>query len=280
MHIGYNISGDINEYNISQILEDQANFIQIFTSNPCNFITTPFNITKPIRYFLQTNKINIVIHGSFLINLSRKPDDKITINSINLLKRDLKIASQINALGVIIHMGKDTQKLGYQNAIDMYITNLNNILSSTKNSVIILETGAGCGSEVASRFNELAYIRNSCIDKSRIKFCIDTCHIYAAGYDLTDLDFVDNLEKYIDNTLGWSNVVIAHINDSKDIYNSRKDRHQDISCGDISTKNIKSFMKFIHFFVNRNIPMILETPCEEKTYSQQINLIKKYIEQQ
>ena len=274
MKLGYNIVGNINTSNILQILEDDANFIQIFTSNPRNYIITPFNLDSSIQHFLSTNKINIVIHGSFLINLSRKSDDKITINSINLLKRDLKISTRINAIGVIIHMGKDTQKLGYQNAIDMYVKNLNNILSITESGIIILETGAGCGSEVASRFNELAYIRNSCIDKSRVKFCIDTCHIYAAGYDLTDLDFVDTLETYIDNTLGWSNIVVAHINDSKDIYNSRKDRHHDITCGDISTKNIDAFMKFIYFFVKRNIPMILETPCENKTYAYQIKFIK------
>ena len=277
MKLGYNISGDINTYDMIKLLDDDSNFIQIFTSNPCNFITTPFDLNKSIKYFLSANKINIVIHGSFLINLSRNSDDKITINSINLLKRDIKIANKINALGVIIHMGKDTQKLGYQNAINMYITNLNNILATTEKGIIILETGAGCGSEIASRFNELSYIRNSCIDKSRVKFCIDTCHIYAAGYDLTDLDFVDNLENYIDNTLGWSNVLVAHINDSKDIYNSRKDRHHDILCGDISTKNIDAFMKFIYFFVKRNIPMILETPCEEKSFAEQIKSIKNYI---
>ena len=273
--IGYNIFGDINSYDILQILGDNANYIQIFTSNPTNFITTKFNINTHVNFFLKQNNINIVIHGSFLINLSRKTDDKITQNSINLLKRDLKISTEINAIGVIIHMGKDTQKLGYMNAIEMYIKNLNYVLSST-NGIIILETGAGCGSEVASRFNELAYIRDSCIDKSRIKFCIDTCHIYAAGYDLTDLDFVDTLEKYIDNTLGWNNVIVAHINDSKDVYNSRKDRHHDITCGDISTKNIDAFMKFIYFFIKRDIPIILETPCEEKSYATQIDFIKKY----
>lgn len=276
MKIGYNISGDINTYDLLKIIEDNANFIQIFTSNPCNFITQQFNLNKSTKYFLEQNKIKMVIHGSFLINLSRKTEDKITINSINLLKRDLKISKNIDALGVIIHMGKDTQKLGYQNAIEMYIKNLNIVLKSSE-GIIILETGAGCGTEVASRLNELAYIRNSCIDKSRVKFCIDTCHIYASGYNLTDLDFVDNLEIYIENTLGWKNIIIAHINDSKDDYNSRKDRHHDISCGDISKKNINAFMKFINFFVKRNIPMILETPCEEKTYDNQIKLIKKYV---
>lgn len=282
MKIGYNIIGSINNYDLLKIIEDGANSIQIFTCdpctyNPCTYNTTTFNINTYVSYFLKSNNINIVIHGSFLINLSRKFDDKICKNSINLLKRDLKICKKINALGVIIHMGKDTQNLGYDNAINTYIDNLNHILSTTENSTIILETGTGCGKEVASRLNELGRIRNSCIDKNRIKFCIDTCHIYAAGYDLTDNDFVDTLENYIDITLGWNNVVVAHINDSKDLLNSRKDRHDDISCGNISKNNVESFMKFISFFVKRNIPIILETPSDKKSYGEQIKIIKKYM---
>jgi deoxyribonuclease-4 len=279
MNIGYNISGSINDYDLFRVIQDEANSIQIFTSDPCNFNTKPFNLDDNVNFFLKSNNIKTVIHGSFLINLARKPDDKICINSINLLKRDLKICNKINAIGVVIHMGKDTQNLGYDNAIDTYISNLNNVLATTEKGIIILETGAGCGREVASRLNELGRIRTSCIDKNRIKFCIDTCHIYASGYDLTDDDFVDTLENYIEITLGWENVIVAHINDSKDLLNSKKDRHGDISCGYISQNNINSFMKFISYFVKRNIPIILETPCDKKTYGEQINLIKKYIKE-
>jgi deoxyribonuclease-4 len=270
--IGYNISGNINDFKLKNLIDDNANFIQIFTSDPCNYRTTNFKLNKHIEYFLKTNNINLVIHGSFLINLARKPDDKITQNSINLLKRDLKISNLINALGVIIHMGKNTQKLTYEDSINMYIHNLNSVINSTTGT-IILETGAGCGSEICSRFNELAYLRNSCIDKSRIKFCIDTCHIYAAGYDLTNKDFVLSLESYIDITLGWENVCVAHINDSKDRFNSRKDRHHDIGFGDISNNSFECFIIFINFFIKRNIPIILETPSEKSTYGEQIKLI-------
>ena len=275
IRIGYNIFGDINNYDVANIIKDNANFIQIFTTDPSNFRTTNFNLNQHIKYFLVSNQINLVIHGSFLINLARHPDDKITKNSIELLKRDLIIAKKINAIGVIIHMGKDTQKLGSEEAAKMYVKNLNDILKITEGT-IILETGAGCGTEICSRFNELASLRNLCIDKSRIKFCIDTCHIYAAGYDLTDVNFVLSLEKYIDNTLGWENVCVAHINDSKDKFNSRKDRHADILDGDISNNNINAFMIFINFFITRNIPIILETPSDKRTYCEQINFIINY----
>ena len=122
--------------------------------------------------------------------------------------------------------------------------------------------------------NELAKLREFCINKDRVKFCIDTCHIYSAGYDLSEEIFVISLENYIDNTLGWNNVIVAHINDSKECYNSRKDKHADIKSGEISKKDLKSFMKFINYFNKRNIPMILETPSDTIDFKTQIQILK------
>jgi deoxyribonuclease IV len=276
--IGYNISTEINNKSLRNALNDGANIVQIFTDNPCCFNYNSVKTKKIcdiIDVVKKNNNLKYVIHGSFLINLCRNYDDKITKNSIYLLKKDLEISNKINALGVVIHMGKNTGKLKYEDAFNMYIKNLNNILSITKGN-IILETGAGCGSEVATKLNELGMIRNKCIDKDRIKFCIDTCHIYSAGYDLCDNNVCISLENYIDNTLGWENVVLAHINDSKECFNSKKDRHADIVDGIMSQNNLNSFMNFINYFKKRNIPMILETPSDIIDYKTQIDFIKYY----
>ena len=285
--IGYNISTSINKETLDKSIHDRSNFIQVFTSDPTNFNCynklSNFN-GELLKLYKKEKKLNYVIHGSFLINLCRLPNDKITINSINLLKRDLSISQKIKAIGVIIHMGKNTGNLTYDEAFNMYVNNLNKVLSESE-GIIILETGAGCGKEVATRLNELARLREFSICKERVKFCIDTCHIYSAGYDLSNDIIVDSLESYIDNTLGWENVIVAHINDSKECFNSRKDRHADIidnNCdsdhsGDICNKNINSFMKFIYNFHKRNIPMILETPADINDYKIQIELINIYI---
>jgi deoxyribonuclease-4 len=274
--IGYNISGFLDYDKLFGLIDNKANYMQIFTHNPCEFsFNNNFKLDDNVKEIIKKNNIGMVIHGSFCINLCRSSNDKIAKNSIFLLKRDLEIAHKIGAIGVIIHMGKDTEKLGEEKALNNYVSNLNKVLEETKHAIIILETGANCGSEVGSKLNILGEIRNKINDKykERIKFCIDTCHIYSSGYDLADDDFVDTLENYIENTLKWENIIVAHINDSKDDLNSRKDRHADISYGNISKKNMLSFMKFINFFVKRNIPLILETPCESITYSEQINLI-------
>jgi deoxyribonuclease-4 len=276
MLIGHNISTDITDKSLQKALDNESNYVQIFTSDPCSFkYNDYFNDTIIKKY---NNKLQYVIHGSFLINLCRLPNDNITRNSINLLKKDLKISNSIGALGVIIHMGKDTGKLGSEKSFNMYVDNLNRVLSETKKGTIILETGAGCGNEIATRLNELARLREFSIDKSRVKFCIDTCHIFSAGYDLTNDTIVESLEGYIENTLGWNNVVIAHVNDSKENFCSKKDRHADIPDGLISRENLNSFMMFLHNFKKRNIPMILETPSDSIEYKSQIELIKIYME--
>jgi deoxyribonuclease-4 len=276
--IGYNISTDINNKSLKNAIKDGADIVQIFTDNPCSFnynSLTANKICNIINVVKNNNNLKYVIHGSFLINLCRNYDDKITKNSIYLLKKDLEISNKINAIGVVIHMGKNTGKLKYEDAFNMYIKNLNNILSITKGN-IILETGAGCGSEVATKLNELGMIRNKCIEKDRIKFCIDTCHIYSAGYDICEDNVCISLENYIENTLGWNNVVLAHINDSKECFNSKKDRHADIVDGVMSQNNLNSFMNFINYFKKRNIPMILETPSDIIDYKTQMDFIKYY----
>ncbi len=173
-------------------------------------------------------------------------------------------------------MGKDTTKLGYQKAMDTYVKNLNTVISES-NGTIILETGAGVGTEVATRLNELGKLREGVTNKERIKFCIDTCHIFSAGYDLTNETVVESLEYYIENTLGWNNVAVLHCNDSKHCLCSKKDYHADITDGYISKRNLLAFMKFINFFIERNIPIILETPednVEIKTQVQFMQFIK------
>jgi len=277
--IGYNMSNTINKDSLMKAKEDGCNFIQIFTGDPCKFIYNRNQMSFDlINLQLKNWKGGIVIHGNFLINLCRPPIDKIAKNSIYLLKKDLEIAEKINSIGVIIHMGKDTAKLGYQNAFDTYIENLNTVLKESKKGTIILETGAGVGTEVATRLNELGKIRDTVINKDRIKFCIDTCHIFSAGYDLSNDIVVDSLEGYIENTLGWDNIALMHCNDSKNCLCSKKDYHADITDGTISKENIGSFMKFINFFKKRNIPIILETPSDSVDFKTQIEFISFYNE--
>jgi deoxyribonuclease-4 len=269
---------------------DGGNCGQFFTRSPQTFKTVPFNPNDwlAIKEDLFESQVNFVIHCSFLINFCKKQE---TINYVHkLIMEDMKICSYLNCIGVIIHMGKNVEKLPYEEAFQNYVKNIKYTLHITKHIInidhigneikpmLILETGAGQGTEIATDLSELGRLRKSLEpeEAKRVGFCIDTCHIFTAGYDLRNEIFVESLETYIEMSLGWSNVKVIHLNDSLSKLNQKVDRHADISYGEITKthKDCKGFIKFIKMCTDRNIPMVLETPGDCVEYSKQISLIK------
>ena len=116
----------------------------------------------------------------------------------------------------------------------------------------------------------------TCDERKRIKFCIDTCHVFSAGYDIGFYEFVDVFDSLIQTNLGWENVVCIHLNNSKCTLGSKKDRHADLTKGVI---NEKGLIKFIKICNSKGIPIIMETPCEEMSKSDQVKLLKTWLSQ-
>lgn len=243
---------------------NDADIIQIFLRPPQNFKLAPTKREnlEILREDALKLKVKILIHGSYLINLCKLSSDVALQNGIASIIQDLNESVILSALGVVIHMGHNTAGISNKEAFDNYVKHVKHILkNSISTSTLILETGAGQGKEIATQLWELGQIRELLTksERKRVKFCIDTCHIYSAGYDLSDPEFVTILDKYIDNTLGWKNVVAIHLNDSKYCVGSKKDRHADIGKGYICIDGIKSFIKIC---IDRKIPMVLETPAD------------------
>jgi deoxyribonuclease-4 len=184
-------------------------------------------------------------------------------------------------------MGKNTDKVSYEEAFQNYVENIKKILHITRNiegkPKLILETGAGQGTEVATDLSELGRLRKSLTEeeRERVGFCIDTCHIFTAGYDLRNEEFVKTLENYIEMSLGWENVLVIHLNDSLSKLNQKVDRHADISYGNITKtyKDTQGFIKFIKMCNDKNIPLILETPGDSADYAKQISLVKGWLKE-
>ncbi len=281
--IGYTTSLSQNMGKLIKL--DNGNCGQFFTRSPQIFKTVPFNEKdwKNIKKDMEDSQVKFVIHGSFLINFCKHPNSIYYAH--NLIFEDMKISSYVNSIGVIIHMGKNTDKLPYEEAFNNYIQNIKHILKITQNipnsPMLILETGAGQGTEVATDITELGMLRKNLTleEQKRVGFCIDTCHIFTAGYDLRNMDFVKSFEDYIELSLGWSNVKVIHLNDSLSKFNQKVDRHADISYGEItkSHKYTEAFIKFIKICQSKNIPLILETPGDNTDYAKQINLVKNWI---
>lgn len=264
-----------------------AKVCQIFLSSPQTYKGTRKTRAEllELRKELAKYDIKIVVHGSFLINLCIPSDDVNYMSKFNNMLRtitnDLYDSILLGAIGVVIHMGHNTCNLSYEKAFDNYIKGIKEVLrKSDSRSTLILETGAGQGNEVATSLFELGKIRDKLTveERKRVKFCLDTCHMFAAGYDLGNVKYVNVLEKFIGYHLGWDNIVLIHLNDSKDKLNCKKDRHADIGKGKIKTDGLK---RFVEICSGHNIPLVLETPTE--TYSDirytnvdQMKFIKKW----
>jgi deoxyribonuclease IV len=253
-----------------------ANFFQIFLSNPQQYggKRKDDNELLEFKNKLTENNMKVVIHASYMLNFCNPVDSYIHKSALKDLKNDLDDSVKMGAIGVVVHMGKKLS-LDREHAIDNYVKGIKTVLKNTDSGIVILETGAGVGSEVCTKIFDLGklYNRFNAKEQERIKFCIDTCHIFAAGYNIGDLDFVDVYCNLIDFNLGWNNIACIHLNDSKCKVNTKKDNHADLGKGMIAIDGLK---KFIQICVGKNIPVVLETPCDKLSKSEQIKMVRDW----
>lgn len=271
-----------------------CDFFQIFLRNPRSYAPNPRDeqSLKDFKKRLKKYTKGCVVHSSYSINLARPTNMYQHFKGVEVLVEDLNHSVKIGAIGAIIHMGKNVKDKKRPNdwitdeeAFSNYVKGVESALrKSDKRSVIILETGAGCGTEICTKLEKLASIRDR-IDKKyrhRIKYCIDTCHIFSAGYPIHSLDYVDFLSMGIDMVLGWENIAVIHLNDSKVRCGSKVDSHADIGKGYIGEEPL---IKFIKICKKHSVPIVLETPCDEYdgerfTHKEQIKIIRERLNDQ
>jgi deoxyribonuclease-4 len=255
-----------------------CNFFQIFLQSP-----KAFNIVRrDVKHLREVannnikNNIGVVVHGSYLINLCRGEGHQLN-SAIRVLKYDLNTSVELGAIGVVIHMGKNAKGMHITNAqaIKNYVNNIKKILKDTdKKSTLILETGAGAGNEVGTRLETFGSIRKRLTpsEQKRVKYCIDTCHVYSAGYDIGTGKGAREFIQLVDRHVGWNNVSVIHLNSSKIPLGGKVDRHADIGGGEIDIEGLEVLIKF---FKKRDLPMVLETPCDDYSIEEQIRVVRK-----
>lgn len=256
-----------------------ASSFQVFLRNSRSYESNYHNPKMLKKFNKRRKKRNIVcvVHGSFIMNFAWPSNAYQHYKGVNILVEDLNYSVSIGSVGVVIHMGKNVEKAEQSkgDAFDNYVIGLESALKkSDKRSIIILETGAGCGTEICTSIKMLGKIRDS-VDKKyrdRIKFCLDTCHIYSAGYPINDIKYIDVFEMMVEIYLGWDNVVMIHLNDSKAVVGSCVDRHADIGKGHIG---FNPLIYFINMCRLKGIPQVLETP--EDTHDGKTFLFKDQI---
>ena len=261
-HVGYKKdSGLVGS--VKEALSYKANTFMFYTGAPQNTKRLPIDLekVKEADQLMKDNKIakeNVIVHAPYIINLAT--DDLVKREfSCNFLKEEIKRVETLGFSYLVLHpgshVGAGTNK-GIQNITD----SLNKIIDKNTKVVILLETMAGKGTEVGKSFEELESIISKIKQKENIGVCLDTCHINDAGYDLNDFDKVLDL---FDKVIGLDKLKCIHVNDSKNMMGSHKDRHENIGLGYIGFDNL------INIIYNKrldNIPKILETPYIDKTY--------------
>lgn len=261
-HVGYKKdSGLVGS--VKEALSYNANTFMFYTGAPQNTKRLPIDLekVKEAEQLMKDNKIakeNVIVHAPYIINLATDDLEKREF-SCNFLKEEIKRVETLGFSYLVLHpgshVGAGTDK-GIQNIAD----SLNKIIDKDTKVVILLETMAGKGTEVGKNFEELESIISKIKQKENIGVCLDTCHINDAGYDL---NYFDNVLDSFDKIIGLDKLKCIHVNDSKNIMGSHKDRHENIGYGHIGFDNL------INIIYNKrldNIPMILETPYIDKTY--------------
>lgn len=247
-----------------------ANTFQFFTRNPRGGAAKPLD-QKDIDAFLAFSKENgidvILAHAPYTLNACAK-DDKIRDFARLVMADDLKRMEAVPGNLYNFHPGSHVGQ-GMDVGIEKIADLLNELLTPDLTTTVLLETMAGKGSEVGSRFEELRAIIDKVDLKEKLGVCLDTCHVHDAGYDIVnDLDGV--LEEF-ERVIGLERLRAIHINDSKNPFESHKDRHEVIGGGALGTD---AFSRIINHPKLKHLPFYLETPNELPGYEKEIALLK------
>ena len=233
--------------------------LQIFTRNQRQWKPKPLSDEERQQFTREWQKrpdMPVASHGSYLINLATaKPE--LLQKSIDALALEFERCHQLTIPYVVLHPGSHGGD-GVEAGLSRFVAGLDKTFEAGYDDVMLLvETTAGQGTGLGASFEELAFIRSESKFSERIGFCVDTCHIFAAGYDIRSPEAYEKTIQDLDNSIGIENVKFFHLNDSKKGLGSRVDRHEHIGRGMIGEGGFQNLLQDSRF---AHLPMTLETP--------------------
>lgn len=247
-----------------------ANTFQFFTRNPRGGTAKALD-QSDIDAFLEYSRehgIGIILaHAPYTLNACSK-DEKIREFAKNTMADDLRRMEAVPGNLYNFHPGSHVGQ-GIETGIEQISAQLNELLTPELTTTVLLETMAGKGSEVGSRFEEMKAIIDRVDLKDKLGVCLDTCHVYDAGYDV--VNDLDGVLSAFDRVIGIDRLRAVHINDSKNPFESHKDRHEVIGGGSIGTE---AFARIINHPQLCGLPFYLETPNELEGYAKEIAMLK------
>jgi deoxyribonuclease-4 len=274
--VGFHVSiaGGISN-SVDNALRIGCNAFQIFSRNPRGWAAKQLEIedVKNFQRKLGRSEIHrksVFVHMPYLPNLSA-PDSILYNKSVNVLTEEIQRCSRLDIHYLVLHLGSTLGK-GSDSGISQLVKACNfafdNYYKSSEkqrgnNSVtILLENSAGQKNSIGSKFEEMRVILDK-LNSKKFGVCLDTCHAFAAGYDLrTEYDVNTAIDQF-HRIIGLKELKMVHLNDSKDKINSNRDRHEHIGLGQIGEEGFRTLFKNMTI---RKLPVIMETPNDEKRY--------------
>ncbi|MEX0962094.1 MAG: deoxyribonuclease IV [Simkaniaceae bacterium] len=253
-----------------------ATTIQLFTSNQRQWNSKPIPDEEVKRYLdalKETGIKKVMSHDSYLINLGSPRQENLE-KSLTAFGQEIKRCHQLEISYMNFHPGAATGD-PVEKCLDRIIESLLSFedLASKGSTRLLLETTAGQGTTVGHEFNHLNYIIEGVKKKIPIGVCIDTCHIFAAGYDIRDRESLRKTVQEFDDIVGLKHLYALHINDSLHDLGSRKDRHAHLGKGKIGMEGFKAIMEHQKL---RELPKYLETPEGDKYWKDEIRILRNF----
>lgn len=212
------------------------------------------NIDHAWEYMKEHGINDIIVHAPYIINLGNAVKPETFSLATEFLAKEIQRTISCRSHTLILHPGAHVGE-GAETGTAQIIKGLNEVLSADTDCYIALETMAGKGSEIGRSFEELARIYDGVIHNEKLRVCFDTCHTSDSGYDI--IHHFDDVMEEFDRIIGKDQIVVFHINDSKNVPGAAKDRHENIGFGEIGFDAINYIVRHPDF---ENVPKILETP--------------------
>ncbi len=272
LHIGCHLSISKGFAHIGkEALSIKADTFQFFTRNPQGGKAKDIDLADVAKFrtlAAENHFAPLVAHAPYTLNpCSDNPQTREFAEMV--FADDLKRMEHIPNNYYNFHPGSHVGQ-GANAGTAMIIDLLNRILTPEQNTVVLLETMSGKGSEIGRSFEELAEIRAGVKLKNKLGVCLDTCHIFAAGYDI--VNNLDGVMAEFDKIIGLQHLKAVHLNDSLMPLGSNKDRHAPIGAGEIGAE---ALIRFVNYPAVKNLPFILETPNDLAGYASEIALMRK-----
>ena len=257
------------------VVKMNANTMQIFSRNPRGSSYKTY-AQEEVEKFQQIRKSHafgpVLAHAPYTMNLA-SATEKTYEFACTVIREDIRRMDELKIENLVFHPGSHTG-IGEEAGIANIIRGLDQAITGTENIKVLLETMSGKGTEIGYRFEQLKQIRDGVQHPERIGICLDTCHVFAAGYDIVhDLDGV--LDEF-DRILGLELLRTIHLNDSLMPFGSRKDRHAVIGEGEIGMESLLNVLRHPRL---RDLPFYLETPFDDAGHKKEIAMIRKRLEE-